>query len=59
MDQPEVIVDVIRTVVETARGHDVSPCATRTTSADLVMLLASAMNVQAPDATDKSLRGDG
>ena len=27
-DQPEVIVDAIRTVVETARGHDVPLCAT-------------------------------
>jgi pimeloyl-ACP methyl ester carboxylesterase len=28
VDQPDVVVDAIRTVVETARGHDVSPCAT-------------------------------
>jgi pimeloyl-ACP methyl ester carboxylesterase len=28
IDQPEVIVDAIRTVVETARGHDVPLCAT-------------------------------
>jgi pimeloyl-ACP methyl ester carboxylesterase len=28
VDQPEVVVDAIRTVVETARGHDVSLCAT-------------------------------
>jgi pimeloyl-ACP methyl ester carboxylesterase len=28
-DQPEVVVDAIRTVVETARGHDVPLCATR------------------------------
>ena len=29
IDQPEVIVDAIRTVVETVRGHDVPLCATR------------------------------
>jgi len=29
IDQPEVIVDAIRTVVETVRGHDVCLCATR------------------------------
>ncbi len=29
IDQPEVVVDAIRTVVETARGHDVPLCATR------------------------------
>ena len=29
IDQPQVIVDAIRTVVETARGHDVPLCATR------------------------------
>ena len=29
VDQPEVVVDAIRTVVETARGHDVPLCATR------------------------------
>ena len=29
VEQPEVVVDAIRTVVETARGHDVPPCATR------------------------------
>jgi pimeloyl-ACP methyl ester carboxylesterase len=29
VDQPEVIVDAIRTVVETARGHDFPLCATR------------------------------
>jgi pimeloyl-ACP methyl ester carboxylesterase len=28
-DQPEVVVDAIRTVVETARGHDVPLCSTR------------------------------
>jgi pimeloyl-ACP methyl ester carboxylesterase len=28
VDQPEVVVDAIRTVVETARKHDVRPCAT-------------------------------
>ena len=28
VDQPEVVVDAIRTVVETARGHDVPFCAT-------------------------------
>jgi pimeloyl-ACP methyl ester carboxylesterase len=28
VDQPEVVVDAIRTVVETARGHDVPLCAT-------------------------------
>ena len=28
IDQPEIIVDAIRTVVETARGHDVPLCAT-------------------------------
>jgi pimeloyl-ACP methyl ester carboxylesterase len=28
VDQPEVVVDAIRTVVETARGHDVLLCAT-------------------------------
>jgi pimeloyl-ACP methyl ester carboxylesterase len=28
IDQPEVVVDAIRTVVETARGHDVLLCAT-------------------------------
>jgi hypothetical protein len=27
IDQPEVIVDAIRIVVETARGHDVPLCA--------------------------------
>jgi pimeloyl-ACP methyl ester carboxylesterase len=27
VDQPEVVVDAIRTVVETARGHDLPPCA--------------------------------
>ena len=26
IDQPEVVVDAIRTVVETARGHDVPLC---------------------------------
>ena len=30
VDQPEVVVDAIRTVVETARGHDVPLCATET-----------------------------
>jgi pimeloyl-ACP methyl ester carboxylesterase len=30
LDQPEVVVDAIRTVVETARGHDVPLCATLT-----------------------------
>lgn len=29
VDQPGVVVDAIRTVVETARGHDVPMCATR------------------------------
>ena len=29
VDQPDVVVDAIRTVVETARGHDVPLCATR------------------------------
>ena len=29
VDQPEVVVDAIRTVVETARGHDVPLCDTR------------------------------
>jgi hypothetical protein len=29
VDQPEVVVDAIRIVVETARGHDVPLCATR------------------------------
>jgi pimeloyl-ACP methyl ester carboxylesterase len=29
VDQPEVVVNAIRTVVETARGHDVPLCATR------------------------------
>jgi pimeloyl-ACP methyl ester carboxylesterase len=29
VDQPEVVVDAIRTVVETARGHDVPLCAAR------------------------------
>ncbi len=29
IDQPDVVVDAIRTVVETARGHDVPLCATR------------------------------
>ena len=29
VDQPEVVVDAIRTVVETARGHDFPLCATR------------------------------
>ena len=28
VDQPEIVVDAIRTVVETARGHDVPLCAT-------------------------------
>ena len=28
VDQPEVVVDAIRGVVETARGHDVPPCGT-------------------------------
>ena len=31
VDQPEVVVDAIRTAVETARGHDVPLCATRAT----------------------------
>jgi pimeloyl-ACP methyl ester carboxylesterase len=34
IDQPEIIVDAIQAVVETARGHDVPLCATRTTPAD-------------------------
>ena len=34
IDQPEAVVDAIRTVVETARGHDVPLCATRATTAD-------------------------
>ncbi len=29
VDQPEIVVDAIRTVVEAARGHDVPICATR------------------------------
>jgi pimeloyl-ACP methyl ester carboxylesterase len=29
VDQPEVVVEAIHAVVETARGHDVLPCATR------------------------------
>jgi hypothetical protein len=28
VDQPEVVVDAIRTVVDSARGHDVPLCAT-------------------------------
>jgi pimeloyl-ACP methyl ester carboxylesterase len=28
VDQPEIVVDAIRTVVEATRGHDVPPCAT-------------------------------
>jgi pimeloyl-ACP methyl ester carboxylesterase len=28
VDQPEVVVDAIRTVVEIARGHDIHPCST-------------------------------
>jgi pimeloyl-ACP methyl ester carboxylesterase len=34
VDQPEVIVDAIRTVVEMARCHDVPLCAARATNAD-------------------------
>lgn len=34
LDQPEVVVDAIRTVVETARGHDVPLCAAPAASAD-------------------------
>jgi pimeloyl-ACP methyl ester carboxylesterase len=34
IDQPEIIVDAIRTVVETARGHDVPLCASPTASGD-------------------------
>ena len=34
IDQPEVVVDAIRTVVETARGHDVPLCATPAASGD-------------------------
>jgi len=34
IDQPEVVVDAIRTVVETARGHDVPLCATAAASGD-------------------------
>jgi pimeloyl-ACP methyl ester carboxylesterase len=34
LDQPDVIVDAIRSVVETARGRDVPLCATRTASPD-------------------------
>jgi pimeloyl-ACP methyl ester carboxylesterase len=34
VDQPEVVVDAIRTVVETARGHDVPLCGTPTANAD-------------------------
>ena len=34
VDQPDVVVDAIRTVVETARGHDVPRCATPAASGD-------------------------
>ena len=34
VDQPEIVVDAIRTVVETARGHDVPVCATPAASGD-------------------------
>lgn len=34
IDQPEIIVDAIRTVVETARGHDVPFCAAPAASGD-------------------------
>jgi pimeloyl-ACP methyl ester carboxylesterase len=34
VDQPEIIVDAIRTVVETTRGHDVSLCATPVANSD-------------------------
>ena len=34
VDQPEVVVDVIRRVVETARGHDVPICATPPATGD-------------------------
>jgi pimeloyl-ACP methyl ester carboxylesterase len=34
VNQPEVVVDAIRTVVETARGHDVPLCATPAASGD-------------------------
>ena len=33
-DQPEIVVDAIRTAVETARGHDVPLCATSAANAD-------------------------
>ena len=33
-DQPEIVVDAIRTAVETARGHDVPLCATPAANAD-------------------------
>jgi pimeloyl-ACP methyl ester carboxylesterase len=34
IDQPQIIMDAIRTVVETARGHDVPLCATPAASGD-------------------------
>ena len=34
VDQPRVVVDAIRTVVETVRGHDVPLCASPATQAD-------------------------
>ena len=35
VDQPEVVVDAIRIVVETARGHDVPLCATSAANIDV------------------------
>jgi pimeloyl-ACP methyl ester carboxylesterase len=34
LEQPEIVVDAIRTVVKTARGHDVALCATPAASGD-------------------------
>jgi pimeloyl-ACP methyl ester carboxylesterase len=34
VDQPEIVVDAIRTVVETTRGHDVPLCATPVANRD-------------------------
>ena len=39
VDQPEIVVDAIRTVVETARGHDVPLCAIPGGAADRGVLL--------------------
>ena len=53
IDQPEVVVDAIRTVVETARGHDVPLCAT-----PLRTLTATALGNESAlrQETDRSAR---